>query len=186
MSGLTALEGTILLWIQGHLRGPLDGLVTFITHLGDSGLLWIALGILLLCFRRTRPGGVAVLLALLFGLLITNIASKNLVARVRPYELFPELHSLAGTMRDWSFPSGHACSSFAAATALARTLGKKYGGPALILAALISLSRLYVGVHYPTDVLCGAAIGALCGLAAAAIVPALWKKCARGRSDKIH
>ena len=176
MSGLLALDGAILLWIQAHLRGPLDGVATFITHLGDTGWLWILLGVVLLCFKKTRAGGLAALLALLFGLLITNIALKNLVARIRPYELVTGLTSLIGPMGDWSFPSGHACSSFAASVALAQMLGKRVGIPALILAALISFSRLYVGVHYPSDVLCGLVIGVLCGLAAAAIVKALQKK----------
>lgn len=179
MNALIALDDQILLWIQQNLRGPLDDLVISITHLGDSGLLWIILGLFLLLFRKTRRGGFALLLAMLCNFLITNITLKNLVARVRPYEVVEGLTSLLGNVGEWSFPSGHTSSSFAAAVAVAATLGKKLGIPALLLATLIGLSRLYVGVHYPTDVLAGAVIGVVCGLLGAAIVKTCRRKHAR-------
>ena len=84
------------------------------------------------------------------GALITNVCLKNLVARPRPMSV-EGLVPLIGKPTDYSFPSGHTCASFACALVLYRILPKKYGVPAVILASLIAFSRLYVGVHYPTD-----------------------------------
>ena len=84
---------------------------------------------------------------------------KNLVARTRPYEVVEGLVPLISKPTDYSFPSGHTCASFACTLVLYRILPKKYGVPAVLLAALIAFSRLYVGVHYPTDVLGGLAVG---------------------------
>ena len=95
--------------------------------------------------------------------LATNVLLKNLVHRIRPYVALENLSILVSEPSDWSFPSGHATASFAAAWALFRLAPKKVGVPALLLAILIALSRLYEGVHYPTDVLAGAAIGILSG-----------------------
>lgn len=99
------------------------------------------------------------LMALVVSLLINNVLLKNLVGRVRPYDLLEGLTPLIGRQWDPSFPSGHTGSSFAAAWVLYRELPKRFGVPALILAGLIGLSRLYVGVHYPTDVLFGVISG---------------------------
>ncbi len=177
------LDAVILLWIQANLRGPLDGVVTFVTHLADHGYLWILIALVLVLIRKTRAGGSAAAVALACGLLITNICIKNAVARIRPYETIEGLTSLIGIMEDWSFPSGHTTASFAAATAIAIMLGKRFGIPALILALFIALSRLYVGVHYPSDVLAGVIIGVVCGVLGSIIVRAIvkaWRK--KGRA----
>ena len=97
--------------------------------------------------------------SLLGSLLLNNLLLKNLVARIRPYETVEGLSRIIEAQVDLSFPSGHAGSSFAAAAAIYLSCPRRIGIPALVLAALISLSRLYVGVHYPTDVICGALIG---------------------------
>lgn len=173
------LDAVILLWIQANLRGPLDAVVTFITHLADHGYLWILIALILLLIRKTRKGGCAAAIALACGALITNLCIKNAVARIRPYETIEGLYSLIGRMEDWSFPSGHTTASFAAATAMASTLGKKFGIPAFILAILIALSRLYVGVHYPSDVLAGVIIGIVSGLIgsfAVKVIVKTWQK----------
>lgn len=157
---LNYLDGQILLWIQEFLRHPvLDNIVVAITHLGDTAGIWIVLTVVLLAFKKTRGIGMAAALALLFSLLITNILLKNLVARIRPYEVVEGLTILISKPVDYSFPSGHTSSSAAAALAIWRNAPRKYGIAAIVLAMLISLSRLYVGVHYPTDVLGGAAAG---------------------------
>lgn len=158
------MEGIILLGIQEYLRNPiLTPIMKAITTLGNAGMVWIGLAILFLCIRRTRRIGVTMALALLFSLIVNNGILKNVVARIRPYEVIDGLECLVGRAMDYSFPSGHTASSFAAATVMACLLPKKYGVPALILAALIAFSRLYVGIHYPTDVLFGFVDGVVLG-----------------------
>lgn len=160
MDAFSQAEGRILLWIQENLRGgALDPIMKLLSTLGNGGAFWIVVTVLLLCFRRTRRVGVCCAAALLIDFLAVNCAIKPLVARVRPYVQIPELSILVAPEREFSFPSGHSASAFACAWALFRTSPRRYGSPALILAALIALSRLYVGVHYPTDVAAGALIG---------------------------
>jgi len=159
MSALSRFEGEILLWIQENLRGFLDAPMRFITMLGDHGYFWIALAVLLLFFKKTRRAAVCSAVAMIFTLLAVNIALKPLVARIRPYEVIEGLTILVARESEFSFPSGHAANSLTCAWPLFRMLPKKFGVPVLVLAVLIALSRLYVGVHYPSDVIAGAAIG---------------------------
>lgn len=160
MNFLLQLDGNILLFIQEHIRQDwMTPFWVFITSLGNKGWFWLAVFALMLIPRRTRKIGIMALLALSIGFLITNLALKNLVARIRPYETVEGLKLLIARQSDFSFPSGHACASFAAASVYFRKLPQKWGISAVVLAALIAFSRLYVGVHYPTDVLAGAVIG---------------------------
>lgn len=162
MQALILAERDVLLWIQEHLRcAALDPVMKFLSTIGNSGAFWIALTVALLIFRRTRRVGACCAGAMILTFLVVNCALKPLVARVRPYDLFQEISILVRPERDFSFPSGHSASSFACAWALFRASPRKYGAPALALAGLIALSRLYVGVHYPTDVLAGVALGIL-------------------------
>lgn len=164
---LTGMDGKVLLFIQEYLRFDLlTKIMKFITALGNGGVIWIVLAALLLCFKRYRKTGTAMAVALLLGYLITNLILKNLVMRVRPYDAIAGLQSLVGIMRDSSFPSGHATSSFAAGFVALKGTPRYIGVTAFVLAVLIAISRLYVGVHYPTDVLAGVLIGlfaAFCG-----------------------
>lgn len=171
MNEILTLDEGLLLWIQGLRSAALNGPMRFVTTLGNAGAVWIALAVVLLTFRRTRRAGAACALALMLGALVTNAAIKPLVQRTRPYETIDSLTLLVARATDYSFPSGHATSSWAAAWALFR-MRKRWGASALMLAALISLSRLYVGIHYPSDVLCGTLIGLAAGEAAARIVHA--------------
>ena len=163
MEALAQLDGNILLFIQEYVR--LDWMTpiwTAITSLANDGWFWIVLSIILLIPKKTRKAGIAALLALLINLFFTNIALKNLVARTRPYDVIKGLEVLIDKLSSFSFPSGHTACSFAAAFAYYKCLPKKkWGIAALVLAGLIGFSRLYVGVHYPTDVLGGAAVGML-------------------------
>ena len=165
MEMLLNLDGNILLWIQDYLRNDfLTPIMIFITSLGNAGIIWILITALLLLSKKTRKVGILSACALLGSLLINNVILKNLVARVRPYEVVNGLHLLIEKQVDWSFPSGHTGSSFASAVVLYRNLPRKYGVLALILAALIAFSRLYVGVHYPTDVLVAVITGSVIGI----------------------
>ena len=159
MYTLALFERDILLWIHGHLRfAALTPIMRVLSLLGDKGLFWIALTLVLLLFRKTRRVGIYCAVSMILTFLIVNCAIKSLVARTRPYDLFTEIQILAHAEHDFSFPSGHSANSFAVAWILFRMTKKQYGVPAVILAALIAFSRLYVGVHYPTDVLAGTAI----------------------------
>ena len=157
----------ILDWIAANLWCPLlDTLMPIITMLGDAGLFWIALSVILLIPRKTRRVGLGMGLSLMMGLLLCNVTLKPLCQRIRPYDYQEQvLHRVIPLIiekqHDFSFPSGHATNSLACAWVMFRLLDKKYGIPALVLALLISFSRLYVGVHFPTDVLAGALVGML-------------------------
>ena len=138
-------------------------LFIFITKLGNSGLIWIVLGLALLCFRKTRKCGIAILLALLAELAICNGILKNLIARPRPYTLYPDITLYVPRLNSYSFPSGHAASSFAAAVTLFQFY-KKSGIAAITLATLIAFSRVYLFMHWPSDVLAGALLGTVVAL----------------------
>ena len=159
MNALTQFEGSILLWIQENLRGFMDAPMRFITMLGDHGWFWIALTLLLLIFKKTRKAGLVSALSMILTLLVVNITVKPLVARIRPYEVIEGLRYIVAKESEFSFPSGHSANSLACAWVLFKLCPKKLGVPALALGLLIALSRLYVGVHYPTDVIAGIAIG---------------------------
>lgn len=174
---MNQFEASIILWIQENLRGAWDGLWVFITHLGDAGLLWIAMGILLLFFKKTRPIGFTVLLSLLFDYLLINVTLKDLISRPRPFVVNEAIVTLISQPSPFrSFPSGHSGGSFAAMFALYKWVPKKVGIPALILATLVALSRLYVGVHYPTDIIAGCLIGFMCSVWAYGLVQTVTRK----------
>lgn len=171
MEFLLQLDGNILLFIQEYIRyGWMEPFWKFITSLGDSGWFWIVLSLLFLIPKKTRKAGIAGILALVIGALITNVTLKNWVARIRPYEVVDGLKLLIERQHDFSFPSGHTCASFAAALAYYRFLPRKWGIASIVLAALIGFSRLYVGVHYPSDVLAGLLVGAFAAWAAGYLV----------------
>ena len=135
-----------------------------ITFLGEAGWFWILLGIVLLCTRKYRKCGVAVLLALLLDLVLANMILKPLVARDRPCWINQEVELLVRVPGDFSFPSGHTMASFAAASALFFTW-RRAGVWAFVLGTLMGISRLYFYVHFPTDVLAGVILGFFCGFA---------------------
>lgn len=173
MEGLNLFDSTVMGWIQENCHNPVtDRLFPVITYLGEKGVFWLVLaGLLFLLGRRKQgPGqawrdcGFLMALAMLAGLLIGEICVKNLVCRPRPFQSYPEdLRLLIPPPSGFSFPSGHSCSSFAAAVVLF-AFHRRWGAAALTLAVLIAFSRLFLFVHYPTDVLAGAALGVLCAL----------------------
>lgn len=148
----------------------LDKILAFITSLGNAGIVWIVLAVVLLILPKTRKTGIIVAAALLMDLILCNLILKNLVARVRPYDVNTAIAILIKKPLDFSFPSGHTAASFAAMTALFLAKMKKAWIAALVLAVLIAFSRLYFYVHYPTDVLGGAVVGILSGIIGYTIV----------------
>ncbi len=165
---LQSVDGGMLLWIQNVVRQEwLNPLVIFYTHLGDAGLLWIALCVGMLFYKPTRKAGAAGLMALAVGFLCTNVVLKHLVGRPRPWLDVAGLLPIIQEGDPNSFPSGHTCASFAAAAAWYKLVPWKWmKGTGLVMAVCMGLSRLYVGVHYPSDVLVGALVGAFGGLLA--------------------
>lgn len=157
------LEVTILDWIQNHLRCDLlDAVLPPITHLCDHGEIWILLAAVLLLLRKKRHSGLAVSGALVLDLVTCNMILKPLFGRIRPFVAYPGVDLLVPPPLDASFPSGHTAASFAAVFALL-AMKDPLWKPALALAVVIAFSRLYLYVHWPSDVLGGVLVGAAAG-----------------------
>lgn len=164
------LDGNLLINIQ-HLLVH-DWLTPFMSHytvLGDAGIIWIVISVLLLAFSKTRKIGITALLALVLMHVSVNEMIKPLVGRTRPYDVFDGVQLLVHKQHDFSFPSGHTTAAFAASYVYYRMAeGKqtRFAIVAIAASVLMGISRLYVGVHYPGDVLFGMCWGLLCGWAA--------------------
>ena len=171
----------ILDWIQAQLQCTfLDVTMPIVTLFGDGGVFWIAVAVVLLLFAKYRKTGFSMGMALVLGLLVCNILLKPQVARIRPYnfqlqEYGREITLLVKGLIDYSFPSGHTIASFEACTVL-MLHDKRLGIPATVLAILIAFSRLYLYVHYPTDVLVSLVLGILFGFLGSYIVDQIYKK----------
>lgn len=157
-----------MFFIQEHAHNAVtDRVFPLITYLGEGGLFWILLALLFILLGRNssrKETGALMLGAMLLGLLLGELSLKNLVCRPRPFQDFPAYTQLLIPPPDgWSFPSGHSCASFAAATILFLK-DKRWGIPALVLAALIAFSRVFLFVHYPTDILAGSLLGIGCAM----------------------
>ena len=154
-------ELTFLQFLQSLHSPMLDGSMCFITRLGDSGILWVTLTAVLLVFRKTRRVGCVLAAALLIDAVLCNLLLKPLVARVRPCDILTEVQLLIPYPDDFSFPSGHTAASFASVTALWLAGKKQWAMAALPVGVLIAFSRMYLCVHYPTDILGGIGIAGL-------------------------
>lgn len=172
----TSFDLPILDWIQANLQSDLmDTIMPIITLFGDAGIFWMILATLLLFFKKTRKTGMGMWFAMAMGLLICNIIMKPMIGRIRPYDFqINELGKtwtdilaagklLVETPHDYSFPSGHTIASFEACTVLMLN-NPVMGIFATILASLIAFSRLYLYVHYPTDVIFSLFAGILFGI----------------------
>ncbi|MDR1463683.1 MAG: phosphatase PAP2 family protein [Oscillospiraceae bacterium] len=178
-----SFDWSVFAWIETHLRsGAADAFFKTVTHFGDGGLFWLALGLVLLLFHKTRRVGVVVLAAMALDVIATNVVLKHVFARPRPFALqdvgwWVQTYVYPGLIEKpdgFSFPSGHAAGSFAGASAIffaskPKWVGKKGRWIALlpvVLAALVAFSRVYLEVHYASDVIAGTLVGILCGCAA--------------------
>ncbi|HWH94552.1 MAG TPA: phosphatase PAP2 family protein [Baekduia sp.] len=144
---------------RGH-QPPVERAVASFSHLGEHGVLWLGIGALGAVVDRPRRGRWLRALCGVGGAYVANVAVKQVVRRRRPD--FPDLPQLTATPTQLSFPSSHATSSFAGARAYAPLLGA--AGAALYpLAGAMAASRVYLGVHYPSDILAGALLGTFVG-----------------------
>ena len=153
----------ILDWIQSTMQCAfLDKVMPLITVLGDGGAFWIACAVLMMLLKKYRKAGISAGLALIFGLIICNMILKPWVARIRPYDFQEQMGVIINLLiekeHSLSVPSGHTIASFEAATAILLR-HKKLGTAAMILAILIAFSRMYLYVHYPTDVIASVFLG---------------------------
>ena len=185
------IEFQILDALQKIHTPLLDAVMCFITSLGNAGVIWIVLTAVLLVnpkIRRAKDGtacrlfgesgrqsGCILLAALILDLILCNGILKNLFHRVRPYDIKTSIELLVKRPADYSFPSGHTAASFTAVAALYFAGEKKAWKTALALACLIAFSRLYLYVHFPTDVLGGVLAGTLAGYGGYRLVKA-WEQ----------
>ncbi len=169
-------ELAILDLIQSDLRCAfLDTLMPLISALGNGGMIWFLWSVLLLLFPKSRRTGTTMAAGLFLEIFCCNVVLKPLIGRVRPCDVNTTVQLLISRPTDYSFPSGHTGSAFAAASVLC--LERRRGRfAAWILAVLIAFSRLYLYVHYPTDVLAGMMLGSMAGYAAHIIFEWIWKK----------
>ena len=164
-------------FIREHLSCAfLDFVMPIITLLGEGGIFWICVTVCMLFFKKTRRAGFVMGLSLVLGFIVGNLTLKPLVARPRPYSVDINVHLLINTLSDYSFPSGHTLCCFEAAVSLILCGYKRWGNTALVFAFLVAFSRLYLYVHYPTDVIAGAIFGSIFAVASFVIVKKIYTK----------
>ncbi|MDR3209544.1 MAG: phosphatase PAP2 family protein [Oscillospiraceae bacterium] len=162
LSRLAAADEAVLRFAV-KLRAPAATIaMRCVTMLGDAGVFWFAAAAILLAAQKTRRRGAELVLCLAVSSVVNNGILKNLIKRPRPYDVLPGVRALIGSPAGFSFPSGHTAVAFAAAYAIFHGFGWRLGVPAYIVAAGIAASRVYLGVHYPSDALAGIAAGILC------------------------
>lgn len=152
----------VLLFIQENLRTlHLDKFFSIITSMNNLGIFWVFVGVILLFFKKHRKLGICMLVALLLTALLGEVVLKNMIGRLRPF-VEHNFNLIIPPPGGYSFPSGHTASSFCSAFIIYR-YDKRFGILAYILAFLIAFSRIYLLVHYPTDILGGIILGSIVG-----------------------
>lgn len=173
------IEFAILDFIQKYMAFPImDKIMTFITTLGNAGALWIIVALLMICSKKYRRTGFILAVGLIGSLIVGNIILKPAVGRLRPFQVKEGVELLIAAPKDFSFPSGHTLASAISATVLLLR-ERRLGYISLVLAVLISFSRLYLYVHFPSDVLAGVVLGIIIGFASVRSVDYLTRKSAK-------
>ena len=159
------MEIRILEWINTSLHGCdfINKFIAALSSMADKGLIWILIGLILIYFKQTRSAGFTMLIALGTGWVLNDFIIKEIVARPRPFTESAELLQFLNTLNiglpsSYSFPSGHSFASLNCSVILLCFFGKK-AWPALVFGIMIALSRCFIGVHFPTDVLVGSILG---------------------------
>ena len=172
---IQSIDTSIVRFIREYISCAfLDFLMPLITLFGEDGLFWIVLTVCLLVFGKTRKAGLVMALSLLIGLIIGNLTLKPLVDRPRPYEI-DGVEILVNKLSDGSFPSGHTLCCFEGAVSLILCGYKKWGRAALVLAFFVAISRVYLYVHFPTDIIAGAILGTFFAVMAYFVVGKIYK-----------
>lgn len=160
----------------------LDRIMPVITVIGDNGIIPIIIALILIFIPKTRKTGIAMGIAFALGGIFGNLLLKNVVARVRPYDVVSGIKLLVPALSDYSFPSGHTLVCFEAATVVFAREKKYIGVIAYIIASAVAYSRLYLYVHYPTDVLAGVILGIAFGAAASFTVDEVCRRRGKQRA----
>ncbi|HBH12411.1 MAG TPA: phosphatase PAP2 family protein [Clostridiales bacterium] len=176
ISFINSIDQTILFYIHMNFHFPIiDKIMILATTVGDKGLIWILISLLLLMDKKTRGIGILTLATLVLSTIIGEGLLKHIIQRPRPYVDFTWINLLIDQSTTYSFPSGHTTSSFAAAYVLARHL-KKFLPIIWTVATIIAFSRLYLFVHYPSDVVAGMVLGISCGKFASCLYKNRWAR----------
>lgn len=170
-------EFDLLYWFQSIHNPILDKIVVVITSLGNAGIFWILLTLVMLIVCKDKKVAWTSALALLFSVLVINVFLKNMAMRARPCWIDDTIPLLVKNPKDYSFPSGHSSASFASAVSIVQYAKyRKQGIAAVILAAMIAVSRMYVFVHFPTDVFVGTILGIVEAILAGIIIRFIYRK----------
>lgn len=185
LEAVTTWDASVITAIYENVHSAfLTMFFRIVTLLGEGGIFWIAVAVILLFFKKTRRSGICIGASLLIGVIVGNGIIKNVVARPRPYDAIEGIESVVSHLSDYSFPSGHSLCCFEAATALAMNR-TKWAIPAYVGAVLVAVSRLFLFVHYPTDVICGALLGVLFGMLGSLAAGAIYDRvCANIAASK--
>ena len=185
LEAVTTWDASVITAIYENVHSAfLTMFFRIVTLLGEGGIFWIAVAVILLFFKKTRRSGICIGASLLIGVIVGKGIIKNVVARPRPYDAIAGIESVVSHLSDYSFPSGHSLCCFEAATALAMNR-TKWAIPAYVGAVLVAVSRLFLFVHYPTDVICGALLGVLFGVLGSLAAGAIYDRvCANIAASK--
>lgn len=158
------IEFDFLNFLQTLHNPFLDKFMVFITSLGDMGIIWILISIVLFIYPKTRKIGLIAGISIILDIVLCNGLLKNLFGRIRPCDINTSVQLLIPRPTDYSFPSGHTSISFAVVSALYLSKATKLWRPSLIIAILIAFSRMYLYVHFPSDIIGGICLGIICGV----------------------